>query len=604
MHNNSSIGHCPNHRGRLTDHIKNLLTHRYLVILASFLTNGIIFGVINSFGVLYVHLLTFFKNGTKDAAFSTSLVGSILIGTTFSCSALSSIITDKFGIRSTTFIGGFLATLGMFTSSFSSSIYELYITYGLLLGFGVSLCYAPSLVILGHYFTSNLGLVNGIVTAGSSVFTMILPICLKMLINRFSLFFALRLFSLLISVLMICALTFKEKHEFTNHSSTSTEYRIKDSEQFPTTTNNNNNHHSKKTHSTVGTKISSNSPSSTANRKQNLINYTIWRNPLYLLWVISVPIALVGYFVPHFHLVKHASDILPGSNGELLVTCIGATSGIGRLVFGQISDIQSVNPVVLQQIALLAIGGSTMLFTIAKSYVLLLILCAIFGLFDGCFVSLMGPVAYSLVGKEGASQAIGFVLGLSSIPFMLGPPLAGYLYDLNGDYFYAFLLGGLPPFIGALIMIPIVSIQRRRANRSLKQLEAKSGEITATTGTINGFDGDCSAMATEIDPLTSSLISDNIKSHFHDNHKLYQHNQQNSHPNDLHHNNHPNHHHQHQQQISCYKPNNHLHNGSNHHWINNSNDADESNNCPENVSLLNKPSQPTVILCENQFKST
>lgn len=231
---------------------------------------------------------------------------------------------------------------------------------------------------------------------------------------------------------MICALTFKEKHEINNHSSSSNvEYRVKDSEQFPTSTNNNNNnnhnhHHSKKTHSSsaVGTKLSSNS-SSIVNTKHNLINYTIWRNPLYLLWVVAVPIALIGYFVPHFHLVKHASDILPGANGELLVTCIGATSGIGRLVFGQISDIQSVNPVVLQQIALLVLGGSTMLFTIAKSYALLLILCAIFGLFDGCFVSLMGPVAYSLVGKEGASQAIGFVLGLSSIPFMLGPPLAG-----------------------------------------------------------------------------------------------------------------------------------------------------------------------------------
>lgn len=218
-----------------------------------------------------------------------------------------------------------------------------------------------------------------------------------------------------------------------------------DSEQYPITTNNhhhhnNNNltsHHSTSSsssnhhsYSQVTTTCSDSSSSYTNtnnknNRQRNLINYTIWKNPLYLLWVISVPTALFGYFVPHFHLVKHASDILPGSNNELLVTCIGATSGIGRLVFGQISDIQSVNPIVLQQIALLALGASTMLFTVAKSYVLLLILCAIFGLFDGCFVSLMGPVAYYLVGKEGASQAIGFVLGLSSIPFMVGPPLAG-----------------------------------------------------------------------------------------------------------------------------------------------------------------------------------
>ena len=39
---------------------------------------------------------------------------------------------------------------------------------------GASLAYNPSLSILGHYFRKHLGLVNGIVTAGSSVFTIIL----------------------------------------------------------------------------------------------------------------------------------------------------------------------------------------------------------------------------------------------------------------------------------------------------------------------------------------------------------------------------------------------------------------------------------------------
>jgi len=51
----------------------------------------------------------------------------------------------------------------------------LYITYGLLYGIGASLAYTPSLAILGHYFKNYLGLVNGIVTSGSSFFTMIIP---------------------------------------------------------------------------------------------------------------------------------------------------------------------------------------------------------------------------------------------------------------------------------------------------------------------------------------------------------------------------------------------------------------------------------------------
>jgi len=49
------------------------------------------------------------------------------------------------------------------------------------------------------------------------------------------------------------------------------------------------------------------------------------------------------------------------------------------------------------------------------------------GLFDGCFVSVMGPIAFDLCGQKGAAQAIGCILGLCSIPLTVGPPIAGKL---------------------------------------------------------------------------------------------------------------------------------------------------------------------------------
>ena len=58
----------------------------------------------------------------------------------------------------------------------------MYLTYGVLFGAGTSLAYNPSLVILGHYFQERLGFVNGVVTAGSSVFTIVLPFLLDAVI--------------------------------------------------------------------------------------------------------------------------------------------------------------------------------------------------------------------------------------------------------------------------------------------------------------------------------------------------------------------------------------------------------------------------------------
>jgi MCP family monocarboxylic acid transporter-like MFS transporter 10 len=52
-----------------------------------------------------------------------------------------------------------------------------------LFGSGSALAYAPSLVILGHYFKRHLGLVNGIVTAGSSIFTIAMPHVLEGLLS-------------------------------------------------------------------------------------------------------------------------------------------------------------------------------------------------------------------------------------------------------------------------------------------------------------------------------------------------------------------------------------------------------------------------------------
>lgn len=46
-----------------------------------------------------------------------ALVGSLTIGTTFLLSPVSGILTDKFGIRVTTFAGGAIASAGLFLSS-------------------------------------------------------------------------------------------------------------------------------------------------------------------------------------------------------------------------------------------------------------------------------------------------------------------------------------------------------------------------------------------------------------------------------------------------------------------------------------------------------
>ena len=282
-----------------------------------------------------------------------------------------------------------MATLGMYMSSLSTSLTHLYLTYGVILGMGASLAYAPSLVILGHYFKRRLGLVNGLVTAGSAVFTVIMPILLKMLIDSKGIQSTLEYLSLLMSVLMVCALTFKENLPFDSS----------DKEKRKTST-------------------------------KRIVNSGLYRNKLYLFWSITILFSLFGYFVPFFHLVNHANDVNSEFKGELLVTCIGAFSCLGRFITGPIADISHVNRIVLQQIAFCSIGLLTVSIPMANSFGLLVICCGL-GVFDGCFISLLGPIAFDLVGAENASQAIGLLLCFCSLPLTVGPPIAGKFQLIN-----------------------------------------------------------------------------------------------------------------------------------------------------------------------------
>ena len=199
----------PKHLKLITIFTPKLFLQAWLVMICSFLCNGVIFGIHNSFGVLFVFLKEGYKDD-PDAATKASSVGSLAVAMTFLMSPISSILVDRYGVRLTAFTGGLIAFLGMILSSFAVDRVELlYLTYGVMFGGGSSLTYTPSLVILGHYFKKHMGLVNGFVTTGSSVFTVILPKLMFSLLENLGLKKCLYVLAALTSIQMVAALSFK-----------------------------------------------------------------------------------------------------------------------------------------------------------------------------------------------------------------------------------------------------------------------------------------------------------------------------------------------------------------------------------------------------------
>lgn len=132
------------------------------------------------------------------------------MGTTFLVSSVSGVLTDIVGIQIITLLGGAIASGGFFLSSFAADCMPvLYLTFGVMVGLGGALAYTPSLAILGHYFKRRMGVVNGVVTAGSSVFTVVMPKVIGFFLGSSGVEWTLRVLAAIAAGIMLCATLFR-----------------------------------------------------------------------------------------------------------------------------------------------------------------------------------------------------------------------------------------------------------------------------------------------------------------------------------------------------------------------------------------------------------
>lgn len=116
---------------------------------------------------------------------------------------------------------------------------------------------------------------NGIVTAGSSIFTVLLPFFLRILIDNMGLFYTLRVLCIFMFVLFLAGFTYRPL---------ATSVKEKDS----------------------GTKGGHRFPlfSRKFRPPEKIFNFAIFKVTAYTVWAVGIPLALFGYFVPYVHLVS------------------------------------------------------------------------------------------------------------------------------------------------------------------------------------------------------------------------------------------------------------------------------------------------------------
>ncbi|XP_044035702.1 monocarboxylate transporter 7-like [Siniperca chuatsi] len=138
----------------------------WVVAVAFFLVEVFTYGTIKSFGIFLQDLMEEFGETNSRVSWIVSICVFVM---TFN-GPLSSVMTNRFGFQLVVMIGGLLISSGTIATSFTTSVNQMYITYGLVTGLGYCLTFLPTVTILSQYFNHRRPLVTAVASTGESLY--------------------------------------------------------------------------------------------------------------------------------------------------------------------------------------------------------------------------------------------------------------------------------------------------------------------------------------------------------------------------------------------------------------------------------------------------
>ncbi|CAB4038305.1 monocarboxylate transporter 10-like, partial [Paramuricea clavata] len=137
------------------------------------------------------------------------LIGSINYGMMFLNGPIAAALAAKYGCRATSMVGSAIFSLGFLLSSYAQHIVTLYVTYGVMVGFGASLCYFSSLVAVGQYFYNKLSLANGIISSGSGIGSLVMGPVMNNLLKHLGWRDTLRVYAGMAALIFMSAILYR-----------------------------------------------------------------------------------------------------------------------------------------------------------------------------------------------------------------------------------------------------------------------------------------------------------------------------------------------------------------------------------------------------------
>lgn len=388
----------------------------WVTVAGTFLILLLGFGSAYSFGAFFTPLQHEF--GASRAAVSVAFSAAILL--LFSVGPFSGTLADRMGPRVLVAGGTALVGLGLIGASVAQAMWQVQLCFAVGIGGGVGLAYVPSVGVVQKWFDLRRGLASGIAVSGIGAGTLLVPPFAALAIAEMEWRPALLLVGAIVFIagglggLLVTSPPSEDK---------SVDSRAADQ---------------------PGTPMAS-----------------AIRSRPFLLLFLGFLLASFGQFTPIAHLVPYAEDrgISPREAATLL-SLLGVGSAVGRFAIGSAAD--RIGRWRGLGLSFAGVGASCVLWLIGDGMVVLGIFAVLVGTFWGGGVALAPSVMADYFGTRAVSGIIGVLYAGVGFGALVGPVVAGLVFDLWQSYVIAIAYSITAPVIAGALVLSAESPERWR----------------------------------------------------------------------------------------------------------------------------------------------
>ncbi|XP_012656739.1 monocarboxylate transporter 12 isoform X1 [Otolemur garnettii] len=430
----------------------------WMIVAGCFLVTICTRAVTRCISIFFVEFQTYFAQDYAQTAWIHSIIDCV----TMLCAPLGSVVSNHLSCQVGIMLGGLLASTGLILGSFATSLKHLYLTLGVLTGLGFALCYSPAIAMVGKYFSKRKALAYGIAMSGSGIGTFILAPVVQLLIEQFSWRGALLILGGFVLNLCVCGALMRP-------------IILKEDRMTP------EQKHACTTQREDFERASPYSPL-TKNWTQTYICCSLQQEYSFLLMSDFVVLAISVLFMAYgcsplfVYLVPYALSVgVSHQQAAFLMSILGVIDIIGNITFGWLTDRRCLKNYryVCYLFAVGLDGLCYLCLPMLQSLPLLVPFSCTFGYFDGAYVTLIPVVTAEMVGTSSLSSALGVVYFLHAVPYLVSPPIAGWLVDTTGSYTAAFLLCGFS-MIFSSVLLGFARLVKRMKTTQLQFLAKES----------------------------------------------------------------------------------------------------------------------------------